>query len=176
MDEVWKPIVGYEGRYLVSNMGNVKSLWRKRGGRNGVVVVNREILIKLFDNGKGYLVVSLGEKVNRKNYYVHRLVATAFCDNPKNYTVVNHIDGNPSNNRSDNLEWCTTDYNVKCAAPQMHKPKSVVRSSTGEKYICKRITKNGKERYCLYIREKGISKNFVTLSDAVKYRNEVMKE
>lgn len=176
MTEIWRPVAGYEDRYLVSNLGRVKSLWRKHGGRNGVVVVRRERLMQPFDNGKGYKVVPLGEKANRKNHYVHRLVATAFCDNPNGYTVVNHIDGNPANNRSDNLEWCTTDHNVKCAAPQMRKPKSTVRSSTGEKYICKRITKSGKERYCLYIREKGISKNFDTLSDAVNYRNEVMKE
>lgn len=174
MREEWKPVTGYENRYLISNYGRVKSLWRKRGGRNGVSITRTEHIMCPFDNGHGYKMVSLGEKANRKNFYIHRLVATEFCSNPNHYSVVNHIDGNPGNNRSDNLEWCTTAHNIKCAVPQMRRPKGTVHSNTGEKYICKRITSKGKIRYRLYIRDIGVSRSFNNLADAVRYRDEVM--
>lgn len=173
-NEIWRPVVGYEDRYLVSNIGRVKSLWRKHGGRNGVSISRTEHIMRPFDNGKGYKVVPLGDKAQRKNHYVHRLVAIAFCENPNGYEVVNHIDGNRSNNQHDNLEWCTTAYNIKCAAPQMRKPKGKVKSNTGEKYIRLRATKTGRVRYCLYIRNLKVCRNFDTLSDAVRYRDEVM--
>lgn len=175
-DEIWRPVHNYEDRYLVSNMGRVKSLWRKHGGRNGVSIIRTEHIMNPFDNGNGYKVVPLGDKAQRKNHYVHRLVAAAFCENPNGYDVVNHIDGNRSNNRSDNLEWCTTDYNIKCAAPQMRRPKKNARSNTGEKYIRQRATNTGKVRYRLYIRNLNVCKNFDTLSNAVRYRDEVMKK
>ena len=49
---------------------------------------------------------------NPKRVSVHRLVATAFCDNPNKYPIVNHRDENKANNNADNLEWCTVIYNM----------------------------------------------------------------
>ena len=60
----------------------------------------------------GYLIASLWNKMKRKYYLVHRLVAEAFIPNPNNYPQVNHKDENPSNNSVDNLEWCTPKYNA----------------------------------------------------------------
>lgn len=103
MIEVWKDINGYEGLYMVSNMGNVKSLNYSRTGKERVL--NTEV------RKDGYLMVTLCKDGKTKGYTVHRLVAKAFISNPNGYPVVNHKDCNPLNNRSDNLEWCTYSYN-----------------------------------------------------------------
>ena len=102
--EIWKPVVGYEGLYEVSNFGNVKSL----GFRNQKF--SRNLTQKT--NNKGYKVVALSEKMKTKLVLVHRLVAMAFIDNPNDYPIVNHKDENPQNNHADNLEWCTYSYNT----------------------------------------------------------------
>ena len=103
--EIWKNIVGYEGKYQISNLGRVKSLKDRYG--------YRERILKPSTNKRGYkkvVLVKVGEK--RKTFLVHRLVAEAFIPNPNNYSEVNHKDENPSNNNVDNLEWCTRKYNI----------------------------------------------------------------
>ena len=99
MEEIWKDIQGYEGKYQVSNLGRVKSLNYHRTGKEG--------FIKMYDNNHGYLRVSL----NGKTFSVHRLVSHAFIDNPNNLPQVNHIDENKYNNCVSNLEWCDSKYN-----------------------------------------------------------------
>lgn len=101
MIEAWKDVVGYEGLYQVSNIGNIKSLHNYRGGNN--------ILKKRIKNG--YYCVGLRKNNVRKWYGIHRLVAKAFIHNPNNYPEVNHKDENKLNNNIDNLEWCTKAYN-----------------------------------------------------------------
>lgn len=103
MDEIWKDIPGYEGLYQVSNLGNVRSLNYNKTG---------EIkLLKPFTSHNGYRIVSLSNNGKLKGYTIHRLVANAFIPNPNNLPQVNHIDENKTNNRTDNLEWCTQAYN-----------------------------------------------------------------
>ena len=62
--------------------------------------------------GNGYLRVGLSHEGKQKQHLIHRLVAQAFLPNPNNLPVVNHKDGNPSNNNVSNLEWCTQEYNT----------------------------------------------------------------
>jgi len=102
MEEIWKEIVGYEGHYEVSNLGNVKSL------KYGKI----RILSKRF-NGDGYLCVMLYLNNKTKHFKVHRLVGVAFVPNPEDKPQINHKDGIRSNNVSSNLEWMTNSENAK---------------------------------------------------------------
>lgn len=103
MVEIWKDIKNYEGYYQVSNFGRIKSLkcW------NGYKYIDKERLLNPYkqETGNNYYrnVVTLTKNKERKQYKVHRLVAEAFIDNPNNYPVINHKDGNPLNNNVDNL-------------------------------------------------------------------------
>lgn len=111
MEEIWKPITGYKKFYEVSNFGRVKVLKRKRKTVWGVTEYKEKIM-KLSDNGTGYLFVRLLIYGKHSNHYVHRLVSREFIKNPKRKPQVNHLDGNRSNNHVKNLEWCTHKENV----------------------------------------------------------------
>lgn len=97
MNEIWRSIKDYEDLYEVSNWGRV------RNSRTGLILKP--------GSSKGYLYVQLYKNKIPKMFKVHRLVAQAFLPNPDNLPCVNHKDENPSNNRLDNLEWCTIKYN-----------------------------------------------------------------
>ncbi|KIL06935.1 hypothetical protein SR42_15335 [Clostridium botulinum] len=99
MNEIWKDIKGYEGRYKISNLGNVYSL-----------ISN--IILKVNILNTGYCQVKLSNCINKKCYLVHVLVAKHFIDNPNNYPIVNHKDEIKTNNKASNLEWCTYSYNT----------------------------------------------------------------
>jgi hypothetical protein len=103
MKEIWKDVVGFEGRYQVSNKGNVKSLH--------FLGHNKERLMKLSEHHTGYLIVQLGKRP-AKNYLVHQLVASAFIIPVEGKKFVNHIDGNKHNNCVENLEWVTAQENI----------------------------------------------------------------
>ena len=117
MEEIWKDVEGYEGIYEVSNLGRVRSLDHKarhvsRMGREFEVTYKGRIR-KLWANENGYLFATFKDNGKLKTYRVHRLVAEVFIPNPDNLPFINHKDENPSNNRVDNLEWCTHEYNVR---------------------------------------------------------------
>ena len=109
-EEVWKEVPGYEGRYQVSNRGEIKSLDRKnsRGTRL------KERLLKQNPAGGGYLRVNLCKESKVKGFQVHQLVAMAFLNHiPCGYKlVVDHIDGNKLNNHLDNLQVITNRENT----------------------------------------------------------------
>jgi len=110
--EIWKDIKNYEGRYQVSNLGNIKSLARMRRGKNGSEVPVPEIIMALFikkDNGKTkpYVEIRLRNGGLRtepcKSFLVHRLVADAFIKPLEKNEQVDHINGIHSDNRVENL-------------------------------------------------------------------------
>ena len=108
MLEVWKDIIGYEGIYRISNLGNVYSI--ARGGSGGTRT--GRLLIPKIDRD-GYLFTNLQYKGSHKYMKIHRLVAMYFLENPDNKPQVNHIDFIRANNIVTNLEWCTISENLK---------------------------------------------------------------
>lgn len=110
--EIWKDIAGYEKMYQVSNLGRVRSL--DRYSWNGYKYwLQKGKILKPCQQKSGYLNVDLsnGHSKSHKDR-VHRLVAQAFISNPNNYPQVNHKDEDKSNNKVENLEWCTAKYNL----------------------------------------------------------------
>ena len=104
--EIWKDIKGYEGLYQVSNMGRIKSLNYRRTGKEGIMTPSK--------NNDGYLIICLYKNKKTKTFLVHRLVAKHFLPNNNNLPEVNHIIDDfehRSDNRVENLEWCTREYN-----------------------------------------------------------------
>lgn len=114
IDEEWRDVSGYEGLYQVSNLGRVRSLdrWRKNGSGE---YKQKGRILNQGDTTTGYKQIVLNKDKKRKTLKVHRLVAIAFIPNPENKPNVNHIDGNPHNNKVENLEWCTQSENVQHA-------------------------------------------------------------
>jgi hypothetical protein len=103
MQEIWKDIPGFEGRYQVSNTGKVLSLnFRSQG---------KAKCLKPTANEHGYLAVIFYIKSKPIRFFVHRLVAEAFLPKGNGMNEVNHKDGNKGNNVYTNLEWCTSGQN-----------------------------------------------------------------
>lgn len=112
--EIWKDVKGYEGIYVVSNFGRVKSLARTCNTKgNSIKRVPERILKHKIDNG--YHRVSISKDSKRIMFSVHRLVALSFLSNENNKSEVNHKDGIKSNNTVDNLEWVTPKENQQHA-------------------------------------------------------------
>jgi len=113
--EIWKEIGNHKG-YSVSNMGRVR-----RDADNRIK--------RLTPDTNGYLMTGFGTVPNQKLELVHRLVAQAFVENPLNKTQINHKNGVKSDNRADNLEWCTAQEN------DLHKTR-VLCKSNGKPCVC----------------------------------------
>jgi hypothetical protein len=114
IEEVWKDIKGYEGLYQVSNLGRVKSLERTIKHKTcygGFYHVKGKILKPKIDKD-GYFRIGLKKDKIKKYYFIHRLVAITFINNPNNFLQVNHKDENKRNNQVNNLEWCNSKYNI----------------------------------------------------------------
>jgi hypothetical protein len=111
MEEIWKPIQGYESNYQISNYGLVKSLSRDVYYNNVLLKRTKEIVMKHNFINTGYPVIGLWFNNKRTQHLIHRLVAIHFIDNPNKYNCVNHIDLNKKNNNVNNLEWLTSSEN-----------------------------------------------------------------
>lgn len=111
--EIWRPVVGYEGYYEVSNLGRVKSLSKTWfTGKDGCVKKYKPDTILVNTISSQYFKVLLQKNKTRKNKLVHRLVAEAFIQNLENKPCVNHKNGIKTDNRVENLEWVTYRDNI----------------------------------------------------------------
>jgi hypothetical protein len=107
MEEVWKDISGYEGLYMISNLGRVKSMHKHTNRKSEFMTPGV--------HSHGYIEVHLSKNRVRTKYFIHRLVATHFIDAIDGKTEVNHIDNDKTNNCVTNLEWCTRRENINHA-------------------------------------------------------------
>jgi NUMOD4 motif./HNH endonuclease. len=109
----WKPLFNFEELYEINEFGDVRNVSMKQGRKKGLLtrhlqkgyrsnIKDREYY-KLRKDGKNYTI------------YVHIAMAKTFIKNPNKLPQVNHIDGNPMNNKLDNLEWCDALTNVRHA-------------------------------------------------------------
>ena len=116
--EIWKDVEGYENKYQISNLGNVKSLGN-----------NKTKIEKILKPGKAkgcYYFINLCKDSKRKMYFIHRLIALHFIPNPNNFEYIDHINRNTKDNRIENLRW------VSLSTNNQNKSK---RKNTSSQYI-----------------------------------------
>lgn len=107
---LWKDLQGYEGLYQISNTGKIKSLVRQINTPTGFGFLKERIKVPA-NHKQGYLKVDLVKDSKPKRFFIHRLVANSFIPNPENKPEVNHKNGIKTDNRVENLEWCTPSEN-----------------------------------------------------------------
>lgn len=117
MKEIWKDIKGYEHRYMISNLGRIKSLPKKREtnvfNKAVVTTTTKERIISGSKDKDGYLQTYLSDQYGRmKRYKIHRLVASHFLPKIAGKNYINHKNGIKNDNRVENLEWCTNSENL----------------------------------------------------------------
>ena len=150
IEEIWKPVIGYEGLYEVSNTGRVRSLDMYVKNGHCSYRLHKGKVLSPSKNTDGYLQVGLCCNGKYKKCLVHRLVSQAFLPNPDNLPEVNHKDEDKTNNRVENLEFCDRKYNLNYGSRQDKVRESKLKSGywTGlsrEEYI--------KEYYKKYYQE-----------------------
>ena len=126
MTERWLAIQGYEGRYAVSNLGNVMSMDFCRTGLPGILKPNM---------GRGYFGVLLYDaEGNAKRFTIHSLVAASFIGPRPHGMQINHKNGVKTDNNSENLEYCTQSQNMK------HAHATGLQSNVGERHSRSKLT------------------------------------
>lgn len=137
MMESWKDINGFEGLYQISNIGNVKSFDMLVIYKDGRKRLQKGRMLSSVSLRGWYPLVNLCKDGKKYPYLIHRLVAIHFIPNPLQLPEVNHIDGDKTNARAINLEWCTGKQNMH------HAHLTGLNKSPAENYKLKHGIKSG---------------------------------
>lgn len=132
--EIWKDVVGYEGIYIVSNLGRVERIKICKGTAGGILTpIKNEsgLYVKLRNNG------------NDKSFKIHRLVLEAFEGINHDKPQVNHKDGNRWNNNLDNLEWCSQSENIKHSHNELEREFTAYAENHANSETVSQYNKNG---------------------------------
>ncbi len=148
-NEIWKDVVGYDGLYMISNMGRLRSLPRLTMACSGGWFYTKDILISQATS-KGYKLAALQIDGNRQTKSVHIMVGESFVPNPENKPYINHKNGVKSCNIYNNLEWSTQAENVRHAFKN-----GLVGARNGEKSPVSKL----KEENILEIRKREYDNN-----------------
>lgn len=154
--EEWKDIIGYEGLYQISNLGNVKNVKSQRILKG---CTTKKVL---------YQYINLYKDSIKKTHRIHQLVASAFLTNPDNLPQIDHIDRNKLNNKVSNLRYVSRSDN------QIN--KGLINSTTGEKNIS---YNNIRKEYSFSLRRNNkiiIAKWFKTKEEAIEYKEKYFSE
>jgi len=139
----WSFVSGYEGLYKVSDTGRIRSYHTTKSGLRGKELKPSK--------AKRYLSVGLSKDGETRYFYVHRLVAAAFCPKRKDQEAVNHKDGDTRNNVYSNLNWCTASennlysYRVLNRTPVVTKQRKGAENSRSKPIVA--VDENGDVRY-----------------------------
>lgn len=170
LNEVWKPVKGYEGLYEVSNMGNVRSVDKYLMFGNHYCLFKGKPL-KAQYNSDGYLKTRLSKNNKGKKYFVHRLVANAFIPNPSNLPCIDHINTIRDDNRVENLRWCSCKENSNNPLTKEH-------NKNGSKEVQeKMLATKRKKQSCnceipvYYVDEDGSKISFKSMGEAHRQTN-----
>ena len=161
-EEIWKDIIGWEGKYQVSNMGQVASF---HNGRHSYTSTSRIMKPKLSGNQKRKQVLLVDDKQSTR-FYVYRLVANHFVPNPDKYHEVDHVDGDVQNDAASNLRWATrqlNNLNTKLSANNKSGVKGVHYDQLGQ-WVAS-WQESGRTHH----------KRFKTKEEAIKFREEMVK-
>lgn len=123
MNEIWKDVLGFEGRYQVSNIGNVRS-----------ILFGRTRPKQSYEQGSGYRQIKLHADNKTKHYQLHRVIVEAFIRPMTEGEVVNHKNGNPSDNSLGNLEIVTVRENTNHGKKVSGKQRLGARETDGGKF------------------------------------------
>lgn len=124
MEESWKSIIGYDGRYFISSLGRIKSFVNSPFYQNN----SKGTILKQHLNRKGYFMTYLSLNGKTKTFVAHRLVALHFVENISGGDQVNHKNGIKNDNRFENLEWVTCRQNIQ------HAFDSGIKTINGDKH------------------------------------------
>ena len=149
MTEHWRPIIGYEGLYEVSDHGRVKSLERRSHLYGGRYRTYPEMIRTPVDIFGGYKAVKLTRDRRRIQRTVHTLVLTAFVGPRPDGLVACHNDSNPTNNRLENLRWDTQSSNIlDCVSVGNHPLAARNHCKNGHEFTPENTTYRGRARRC----------------------------